>query len=180
MPFKTEVGLEDTDLRAGQTLDGGTEQLGTGGVVREGDLDNVGGLDDVGAIDAGSRSELPDLRAGSCTDDGEFPAEPCVLPERRRNSHAPLLVRYLVGGSREEDADVVTSLLVGDGSLPHLLVNTAEFRLTEDVDAAFLAPCENQSASKFLTELGGKDDSTFFVQTRRMCAEKHGPPPVCS
>src|SRR6478672_347397 len=122
---------------------------------------------------------VPDLCPGSCANDGEFPAKTCILPERRRNRHAPLLVRYLVRGSREENTDVVTCLLGGNWSLPHLLVNPAEFRLTEDVDATLLAPCENQPAGKFLSELRGEDNSTFFIQTRRMCAEKHGPPPVC-
>ena len=86
-----------------------------------------------------------------------------------------MLVRYLVRGSGEKDANVVTSLFVGDGSLPDLLVNPRELLLTEDVDAALLASRENKSAGKFLTELGRKNDPALLIQTRRVCPQEHIP-----
>lgn len=122
---------------------------------------------------------VPNLSAGAGTNHCQLPAKACVLPKGRRDSHPPLLVRYLVRGSGEKNTNVVTSLLVGDGSLPDLLMNLREFLLAKDIDAALLASRENKSAGKFLTELGGKNDPPLFVQTRRVCPQEHIPPPVC-
>src|SRR6478735_7998408 len=114
---------------------------------------------------------VPDLGAGTGADNGKFPSESRILPERRWNSHAPLLVRYLVRGSREKNADVVTCLLGGDWSLQHLLVDPRKFLLAEDVDATLLAPCKHQAAGKLLAELSGENDPSLFIQTRRVIAK---------
>ncbi len=54
-------------------------------------------------------------------------------------------------------------------------MNALEFFLAEDVDAAFLAPGENQSIGKFLTKLSGEDDPALFIKTRRVSTQKHWP-----
>src|SRR5690606_2409706 len=108
---------------------------------------------------------------------GEVLLEPGVLAQRGWDRDAPLLVRHLVGRAGEEDAQVVPRLPARDRCLAELVVHALELRDGEDVEAALLAPREDEPRRELVPELRGQDEPALVVQARSVGAEEHGDTP---
>jgi len=85
----------------------------------------------------------PNLGAVSCTDDGQFTLEPCVIAKGRRDGDAVLLIRNFRTRPGEEQSQKVTPRLRGEGSIPKPLHVSVEIFGCEDVDATLLPPRQN-------------------------------------
>ena len=117
---------------------------------------------------------VPDLQPVAHACDDDFPAQPRMLDQVRRQHHAALFVEVGLGRSGEEEALEPPGLLAeriqrGESRLDESI----PIRTTEGVETAVEASRDDDTVRKCLPELGRKSETVFVIDGVLVCAEKH-------
>src|SRR4051812_43844678 len=80
-------------------------------------------------------------------------------------------------GGGEEHAAVVARAFGGQRRLAQPLGEAGELRHREDIETTLLALGDHQALRELVAELGRQEQPALVVQTWRVGAEEHAPPP---
>src|SRR3954452_5616383 len=123
---------------------------------------------------------VPDLDARVGTDDHAVAVEPGVVAQRTRDRHPTLLVRHVVVRGGEEHAAVVAGTLRRQRDLAESLGQPGELGGRKDIKASLLPLCHHESFRQLVPELGRQEQPALVIETWRVGAEEHAPPPTTS
>src|SRR3954453_23815458 len=121
---------------------------------------------------------VPDLHARVGTDDHAVTVEPGVVAQRTRDRHPTLLVRHVVVRGGEEHAAVVAGALRRQRDLTESFGQSGELGGGKDIEASLLPLCHHESLRQLVPELGRQEQPALVVETWRVGAEEHAPPPT--
>src|SRR5215208_5294155 len=121
------------------------------------------------------RRAVPDLEVVVDTGDGDLPAEPGTLDERRRQHHPPLLVQFARGRSREE-VPLHHARLPAEGvERVDPLRKPLPVRPRMGVQAPVHPAADDDAVCERVTQLRRKGETVLVVERVVMGTQQHGP-----